>query len=88
MSIDPWGTGKRDTVIAALDRAIAAHPDRIMLDFGGQTFSYGDIDRLSTAFARELAALGVVAGDTVLSMLNNNVDAVVCWLAANKVRAV
>ncbi|MCU6453135.1 ATP-dependent acyl-CoA ligase [Sphingomonas sp. A2-49] len=88
MSIDPWGTGTRDTVIAALDRAVAAHRDRIMLDFGGQTFSYGDVDRLSTAFAHALAALGIGAGDTVLSMLNNNVDAVVCWLAANKLRAV
>ncbi len=88
MSINPWGSGERDTVIAALDRAIVAHPGRIMLDFGGETYSYGDIDRISTAFAHELAALGIVAGDTVLSMLNNNVDAVICWLAANKLRAV
>ncbi|MDB5669481.1 MAG: AMP-binding enzyme family protein [Alphaproteobacteria bacterium] len=87
-STDRWGTGRRDTVIAALQRAVAAHPDRIMLDFGGKTFTYSEIDRLSTAFGHALVELGVGAGDTVLSMLDNNVDAVVCWLAANKLRAV
>ena len=83
-----WGSGQRDTVIAALDRAIADHPDRIMLDFAGETYTYGDVDRLSTSFAHALAALGVEPGDTVLSMLDNNIDAVTCWLAANKLRAV
>lgn len=87
-STDRWGTGQRDTVIAALDRAVAAHPDRIMLDFGGDTYSYAEVDRRATAQAHALAALGVKAGDTVLSMLDNNIDAVTCWLAANKLRAV
>lgn len=85
---DRWGTGQRDTVIAALDRAVAAHPDRVVLDFGGETYSYGELDRLSTCLAHALAELGLRAGDTLLSMLDNNVDAVTCWLAANKLRAV
>jgi crotonobetaine/carnitine-CoA ligase len=87
-STESWGSGERDTVIAALDRVVAAHPDRIMLDFGGKMFTYGDIDHLSTRFAHALADLGVERGHTVLTMLDNNVDAVVCWLAANKLRAV
>lgn len=88
MASNHWGTGSRDTVIAALQRAVAAHPDRIMLDFQGETYTYRDVDRLSTAFAHALADLDVGVGDTVLSMLDNNIDAVVCWLAANKLRAV
>ena len=32
---ETWAVGERDTVIAALDRAVAAHPDRILLDFAG-----------------------------------------------------
>src|SRR5690606_20630479 len=32
--------------------------------------------------------LGVQSGETVLTMLDNNIDAVVCWLAINKLRAV
>ncbi|EJO93233.1 protein DitJ [Ectopseudomonas mendocina DLHK] len=38
--------------------------------------------------AHALAALGVKPGETVLTMLDNNIDAVVCWLAINKLRAV
>lgn len=86
--INTWSIGQQDTVIAALDRAVAAHPDRVLLDFGGQLFTYADVDRLSTQFAHALAELGVEAGHTVLSMLDNNIDAVVCWLAANKLCAV
>lgn len=87
-SPERWGADGRDTVIAALDRAAAAHPERILLDFGGETYTYRDVDRLSTRFARSLAALGIASGDTVLSMLDNNIDAVVVWLAANKLNAV
>ncbi len=83
-----WSEGQQDTVIAALDRAVAAHPDRVLLDFGGQLFTYADVDRLSTRLAHSLAQLGLGAGQTVLSMLDNNIDAVVCWLAANKLCAV
>lgn len=83
-----WDLGERDTVIAALERAVARHPDRVLLDFGGDLFTYAQVDRLSTRQAHALAALGVQAGQTVVSMLDNNIDAVVTWLAANKLRAV
>lgn len=83
-----WGAAEQDTVIAALDRAVARHPDKILLDFGGDLYSYADVDRLSTRFAHSLAALGVGTGDTVVSMLDNNIDAVVTWLAINKLCAV
>ncbi|MFN3725958.1 MAG: AMP-binding protein [Allosphingosinicella sp.] len=83
-----WEFGERDTVIAALDRAVAAHPDRVLLDFGGEMYSYGAVDRLSNRLAHALAGLGVAKGETVLTMLDNNVDAVVTWLAVNKLRAI
>lgn len=85
---DTWSVGERDTVIAALDRAVAAHPDRILLDFSGDRYSYAEVDRLSTRLAHSLAAFGVRAGETVVMMLDNNIDAVVSWLAVNKLRAV
>ena len=85
---DSWSVGERDTVIAAIDRAVARHPHRVLLDFGGTLYSYGDVDRLSTRMAHALAALGLGAGQTLVSMLDNNVDAVIVWLAVNKLRAV
>jgi carnitine-CoA ligase len=85
---ETWTVGQRDTVIDALDRAVAKHPDRILLDIGGEFFSYGDVDRLSTRLANALLKLGVNQGQTVVSMLDNNADAIVSWIAINKLRAV
>lgn len=85
---DTWSVGDRDTVIAALARAVQAHPERVLLDFSGKLFTYGEVDRLSTRLAHALEALGVRAGHTVVSMLDNNEDAVLTWLAVNKLCAV
>ena len=64
------------------------HPDRVLLDFSGQFYTYGDVDRLSTRMAHALAELNVRAGETVVTMLDNNVDAVISWLAINKLCAI
>jgi carnitine-CoA ligase len=85
---ETWSVGQRDTVIDALDRAVGKRPQRILLDVGGELFSYADVDRLSTRLANALAELGVRAADTVVTMLDNNADAVISWLAINKLRAV
>lgn len=87
-SIDTWAVGEQDTVIAALDRAVAAHPDRVLLDFSGELTTYGEVDRLSTRMANALTTLGVTSGQTVVTMLDNNIDAVITWLAINKLCAV
>lgn len=87
-STDTWSVGEQDTVIAALDRAVASHPDRVLLDFSGELTTYGDVDRLSTRMANALRELGVARGQTVVTMLDNNIDAVITWLAINKLCAV
>ena len=85
---ETWSVGQRDTVIDALDRAVAKHPERILLDIAGRFWSYGDIDRLSTRFANALGKLGMSQGQTAVTMLDNNADAIVSWIAINKLRAV
>ena len=91
MSMDrseTWSLGQQDTAIAALDRAVAAHPDRVLLDFSGELYTYNKVDQLSTCLAHSLAVLGVQKGQTVVTMFDNNIDAVVSWLAINKLCAV
>jgi|TARA_E500000305_G_scaffold75550_1_gene61254 crotonobetaine/carnitine-CoA ligase len=83
-----WSLGQQDTVIDALDRAVADQPERILLDFSGDLFSYSDVDTLSNRMAHALEDLGLQRGETLVSMLDNNVDAVVSWLAVNKLSAV
>ena len=85
---DTWSVGQQDTVIAALERAVQAHPERVLLDFSGDLYTYDDVDRLSTCMAHALAALGIACGQTVVTMLDNNIDAVITWLAVNKLCAV
>lgn len=87
-SPDTWSLGERDTVIAALDRAVARFPDRVLLDFAGNLYTYAEVDRLSNCMAHALQDLGLRQGQTLVSMLDNNIDAVVVWLAVNKLRAV
>jgi crotonobetaine/carnitine-CoA ligase len=80
-----WDWKEQDTVTAALHRAVSRAPDREFLDIDGGVYTYAQFDRLTTRFAHSLESLGVRAGDTVVTMLDNNADAVVAWLASNKI---
>lgn len=79
-----WRSGEQDTMVAALARAAAAWPERQWLDFLGKTYTFGQIDRLSTRFANVLIRLGVRPGETVVTFLDNSPDAIVAWFAINK----
>jgi crotonobetaine/carnitine-CoA ligase len=83
-----WQAGTGETVTGILARAAREHPDRIHLDFTGDFYTYGQVDRLSDRLAHGLAALGVKQGDTVASILDNNIDAVVAWFGINKLGAI
>lgn len=85
---ETWAVGERDTVVSALERAVARAPDKALLDFSGILYTYKEVDQLSNRMAHSLAALGIGAGATVLTMLDNNIDAVITWLAINKLCAV
>ena len=68
-------------------KTLAPYPERTLLDyladharehaadpglvFEGKRISWGELDRLSDAFAAALAELGVVAGDRVALILPN-----------------
>ena len=78
-----WAPGKPDTITAVLARAVEQSPDRVFLDFSGETYSYAQVWDLSLRRAAGLAQLGLGHGETVVCMLDNNVDAIVTWFAAN-----
>src|SRR5580692_4704115 len=79
-----WTRTEQDTVTAALARSSARFGGRVFLDFTGDSYTYADIDRESTRLARSLQQLGVNKGDTVASVLDNNLHAVLTWFAINK----
>lgn len=78
----------QDTITAALSRAVADVPDKVFLDFSGDKYTFAEVDRLSTELAHGLLEQGIVAGQPVATMLDNNIDAITVWLAINKIGAV
>jgi len=78
----------RDTILAALARAVANAPDKLYLDFEGDFHSFADFDQASSRLAGALRRLGVQPGDVVSSILDNNVDCMRTWFAANKAGAI
>ena len=83
-----WHWTGQDTLLHAFQRVLDAAPDRIFLDFSGKHYSYWEFDRLATRLAHELKRLGVRPGDTVMTLLDNNVDAVTSWFASNRIGAI
>jgi crotonobetaine/carnitine-CoA ligase len=83
-----WASGQADTVIAVLTRGVEQCPDKIFLDFTGELYSYAHIWQLASRRAAGLSGLGIAAGDTVVCILDNNVDAILTWFAANMLGAV
>ena len=71
-----WHRSTSDTVNDVLDRAIASHGDEMFLDFAGESFTYVQAATRVARIAHLLTALGVTKGDTVVTVLDNNIDAV------------
>ena len=83
-----WAPGHADTVIAVLSRATERSPGKVFLDFAGNKYTYSQVWELSLRRAAGLDRLGVGSGKTVACILDNNIDAVVSWFAANFLGAV
>jgi len=83
-----WAAGHTDTVTGALSRAVEQSPDKVFLDFAGDKYTYSRVWELSLRRAAGLSRLGVGQGQTMVCMLDNNVDAVVSWFAASFLGAV
>ena len=83
-----WAQGEQQTVTELLEHAVQTHPDRVFLDFTGILYTYADIDRMSASLAAGLQGLGVGPGDTVATILDNNVNAVLALFAITRIGAV
>ncbi len=57
-----------------LARRAASTPDRIALEFGASSLSYGELQREVLVVAAELTARGVAPGDVVATGLGNGVE--------------
>lgn len=83
-----WQAGQQDTVNAVLKRANDEFADRVFLDFVGETYTYAEVVERSLQLAAGLQGLGVSRGDTVATLIDNNIDAVLLWFAINALGAI
>jgi crotonobetaine/carnitine-CoA ligase len=83
-----WHGNQQDTVIGALRRAVSSRPNHPFLQMPDGKLTYAQFDRRSNALARGLKARGLKAGETITTILDNNLDCVLFWFAANKLGAI
>jgi amino acid adenylation domain-containing protein/non-ribosomal peptide synthase protein (TIGR01720 family) len=76
------------TVLDLFEAQVAKRPDAIALEQGDERISYRELDARARMLARTLAALGVAAGDRVISFQPNGVGHVATLLAAWKISAI
>lgn len=68
------------TIGAVFDHALRDHPDRIAVRDPDASLSYGALHTAGLRMAGGLAVQGIGAGEHVLLMLDNHLDAVVAWI--------
>jgi crotonobetaine/carnitine-CoA ligase len=83
-----WSSAPNYTVNSVLERAAENYADRVFTDFSGDLYTYRQVNELSNAVASGLVSIGVKKGDTVVSVLDNSIDALVLWFAINKIGAI
>ena len=75
-------------MLGAFRAAVATGPQRPMLVYFDTVLTYGDVDRMSDAFAAALADRGFAQGDRIALYLQNVPQYVIALLAAWKVGAI
>lgn len=88
MSFPVWSRDHQDTITSVLSRAAKQFQNDIFLDFQGDKYSFSKVDQRATQLAHGLAQRNVVKGDRVGSILDSSLDAILLWLAANKLGAI
>lgn len=68
------------TLVALIERSMAARPEAEALVFEGRSMTYGELDRRSAALAAALAARGIGPGDFVAVALERSFELIVALL--------
>jgi len=83
---DVWYTpDEGQSVVGLLRQRAGELGERTFLDFGGDEYSYREVWDRASGYAAGLAKTGLMPDETVVTMLDNNVDAAALWFAANLV---
>ncbi|BEK92864.1 non-ribosomal peptide synthase/polyketide synthase [Nocardia seriolae] len=84
---DDVGGDPDATLSSLLDRAVAAHPERVAVRFGDEELTYAQLDRRANTVARSLIEAGAGPESLVAVMLPRSAELVVALLAVIKTGA-
>jgi acyl-CoA synthetase (AMP-forming)/AMP-acid ligase II len=68
--------------------ALESHPEKPAIVFEGRTWTFGDLDRLSAAYARGLSGKGIERGDRVAVFAETSPEVVVALLGHYRLGAI
>jgi long-chain acyl-CoA synthetase len=69
-------------VASLLVETARSHPDRAALEFEGETYTYRELERLTSRFAHALEALGVRSCEVVAIFLESRPELLIAYLGA------
>ncbi|XP_034950695.1 long-chain fatty acid transport protein 4-like [Chelonus insularis] len=80
-----WYWEKRDFTVAKLfTRQVEAHPDKIVIIFEDQEWSYKKLDKFTNRFARFMRTQPYSRGDSIALLMGNRPEYIGIWLALSK----
>jgi long-chain acyl-CoA synthetase len=80
-SLEPY---PEETLLDVVKETVRQRPNHVAIIFKGKRLSYGELEKLSDAFANALVALGVKKGDRVAFLLPNSPQSIITQLGAWK----
>jgi enterobactin synthetase component F len=75
------------TLAASIESAMAAFPDRIALEFGGQELTYRELENATSTLGRMLVDRGVKRGHVIGVSLDRSLEMLVAFVAIMRVGA-
>lgn len=76
------------TIVGLLKKCVEQHPETVFVEVAGAPYSYAEVWHRSLDFAGVLQAVGVAAGQTVVSFQDTHIDSIASWIGANMLGAV
>jgi crotonobetaine/carnitine-CoA ligase len=86
--VTDWDAGQLETIDAVFERTLQRNFTQTFLDYSGELHTYEQVAQRVARTASALRELGVAPGQTVVTMLDNNIDAVTVVLAAVRIGAI
>jgi crotonobetaine/carnitine-CoA ligase len=84
----PAPTASPTDVRAVLEQQASTIGERAFVTYGGETLSFGELDRRVNRVATALAATGLGPGDKVALLMRNSLEFLYSWFALAKLGAV